>query len=52
MAIDDKNIDKKLKYNISREVAKISAFSSSKIDKYEYVSDQKISSSNQSQTRE
>ena len=36
MKIDDKNTDEKLKYNISRETAKISALSSGKIDKFEY----------------
>ena len=36
MAIsDDKIRDEKLKYNISREAAKISALSSGKIDKYD-----------------
>ena len=35
--IDDKTRDEKLKYNINREAAKISALSSGKIDKYEYL---------------
>ena len=37
MKIDDKIRDEKLQYNINREAAKISALSSGKIDKYEYV---------------
>ena len=37
MAIDDKIRDGKLQYNISRESAKISALSSGRIDKYEYL---------------
>ena len=36
MEIDNKTTDEKLKYNISRKTAKISALSSGKIDKYEY----------------
>ena len=34
MTVDDKIKDKKLQYNINREVAKISTSSSGKIDKY------------------
>ena len=34
MAIDDKIRDRKLKYDINREAAKISALSSRKFDKY------------------
>ena len=37
MAIDDKIRDEKLQYDINREAAKISALSSEKIDKYEYL---------------
>ena len=37
MTIDDKIIDEKLRYNINREAAKISASSSGEIDKYEYL---------------
>ena len=37
MAIDDKIKDEKLQYDINREAAKISALSSGKIDKYEYL---------------
>ena len=37
MAIDDMIRGEKLQYDINREVAKISALSSDKIDKYEYL---------------
>ena len=37
MTIDDKIKDEKIKYDINREAAKISALSSGKIDKYEYL---------------
>ena len=37
MPIDDKIRDEKLQYNVNREVAKTSALSSGKIDKYEYL---------------
>ena len=49
MIIDDKKRDEKLQYNINREVAIISALSSSKIDKYEYLTGGEILSSNQNQ---
>ena len=48
MAIDDKTKDEKLKYDIKKEKAKISAFSSSKIDRYEYLTDEGIFPSDQS----
>ena len=41
MTIDDKIRDEKLQYNIDRETVKISALSSGKIDKYEYVTGEK-----------
>ena len=47
MATDEKIRDKKLKYDITREAAKISALSSSKIEKYEYLTGEQILSSNQ-----
>ena len=47
MAIDDQIRDEKLQYNIDREAAKISALSSSKIDKYEYLTGEEIPPSNQ-----
>ena len=37
MAIDDHNRDEKLHYVINREATKISALSSGKTDKYEYL---------------
>ena len=37
MAIEDKVGDQKLQYDINREAAKMSALSSGRIDKYEYV---------------
>ena len=37
MATDDKLRDEALEYYIYREAAKISALSSGKIDKYEYL---------------
>ena len=37
MKIDDQVKDEKLHYNINRVAAKISTLSSSKIEKYEYV---------------
>ena len=42
MTIDDKIKDGKLQYEINRETAKISALSSCKIDKYEYLSYVKV----------
>ena len=47
MTIDDKVIDEKLQYNIHRETAKMSALSSGKIDKYEYLTGEKILPSDQ-----
>ena len=49
MTIDDQIRDKKLQYDIDREAAKISAFSSGKIDKYEYPTGEEILPSNQKQ---
>ena len=42
MSIDDKIRDEKLQYNINREAAKISALSSNKIHKYEYLTGEDI----------
>ena len=42
MAIYDKIRDEKLQYNINRQEAKISALSSGKIDKYEYLTGEEI----------
>ena len=42
MTSDDKIKDGKLQYNINREAAKISALSSGKINKYEYLTGEEI----------
>ena len=47
MTADDKIRDEKLRYDINRETAKISALSSGKTDKYEYLTGEKILPSNQ-----
>ena len=49
MTIEDQIKDEKLQYDINREAAKISALSSSKIDKYEYLPGEEILPSNQQQ---
>ena len=53
MTLEDQISDEKLQYDINREVAKIaakiSALSSSKIDKYEYLTGEDILPSNQQQ---
>ena len=47
MTIEDQIKDEKLQYNINREAAKTSTLSSSKIDKYEYLTGEEILPSNQ-----
>ena len=47
MPIVDKIRDEKLQYDINKKAAKISALSSGKIDKYEYLTGQEVLSSNQ-----
>ena len=49
MTIDDQIRDGNLQYGINREAAKISALSSGKIHKYEYLTGQEILRSNQKQ---
>ena len=49
MTIEDQIKDEKLQYDINREAAKISALSSGKLDKYEYLTDEEILPSNQQQ---
>ena len=49
MTIEDQIRDEKLQYDINREAAKISALSSGKIDKYEYLTDEEILPSIQQQ---
>ena len=46
MTIDDKSRAEKLQYDINREAAKISALSSGKIAKYEYLTGKEILPSN------
>ena len=46
MTIDDKITDEKLQYSINRKASKVSAFSSGKIDKYEYLTGEGILPSN------
>ena len=49
MTIEDQIKDEKLQYDINREAAKISALSSGKLDKYEYLTGEKILPSYQKQ---
>ena len=49
MTIENQIKDEKLQYNINREAAKVSALSSGKIDKYEYLTGEEILPSNQQQ---
>ena len=49
MTINDQTRDEKLQYDINREAAKISALSSGKIHKYEYLTGEDILPSNQQQ---
>ena len=49
MTITDQIRDEKLQYDINREAAKISALSSGKIQKYEYLTGEDILPSNQQQ---
>ena len=43
MTIDDKTRDENLQYDINREIAKISALSSRKIDKYKFLTGEEMS---------
>ena len=47
MTIEDQIRDEKLQYDINRETAKISASSSGKIDRYEYLTGEEILPYNQ-----
>ena len=49
MTIEDQIKDEKLQYDINRKAEKISALSSGKLDKYEYVTGEEILPSNQQQ---
>ena len=52
MTINDQIKDEKLQYNINKEAAKISALSSGKLEKYEYLTGEDILPSNQQQIME
>ena len=52
MTTDDQIRDQKLQYNINWEAAKISALSSNKIGKYEYLIGEEILPSNQKQIQQ
>ena len=47
MTIDDKIKDEKLQHDINREAAKMSALSSGKIEKYEYLRGEELLPSDQ-----
>ena len=49
MTNNDQIRDEKLQYDINREAAKISALSSSKCNKYEYLTGEEVLPSNQKQ---
>ena len=49
MTIEDQIKDEKVQYDINREAAKISALSSGKLDKYEYLTGEETLPSNQQQ---
>ena len=49
MIINDQIRDEKLQYDINRKAAEISALSSGKIDKYEYLTGKDILPSNEQQ---
>ena len=49
MAINDQIRDEKLQYDINTEAAKVSALSSGKIHKYEYLTGEHILPSNKQQ---
>ena len=52
ITINDKIRDEKLQYDINRQAAKISALSSGKIHKYEYLTGEDLLRSNQQQITE
>ena len=49
MPIDDQIRDETIQYNVNKEAAKISALSSGKIDKYEFLTGEEILQSKQKQ---
>ena len=52
MTLEDQIKDEKLQYDIDREAAKISALSSGKPAKYDYLTGEEILQSNQQQITE
>ena len=52
MTINDQVEDEKLQYDINREATEISSLSSSKIDKYGYLTGEEILPSNQKEIME
>ena len=52
MTTDDKIIDEMLQYDINREQQKYQLYHLKKIDKYEYLTGEEISLSNQRQIKE
>ena len=52
MTIEGQVRDEKLRYDINKEAAKISALSSGKIDKYEYLTGEEILLSSRQQITE
>ena len=52
MTINDQIRDEKIQYELNREAAKVSALSSGKIHKYEYLTGEDILPPNQQQTIE
>ena len=52
MTIDGKIKDEKLEYNINREAAKQSSSSRGKIEKYEYITGEKLFPPDQSRVKE
>ena len=49
MTVDDQTSDEKLQFDINREAVKITALSSKKFNKYEYLIGEEILPSNQKQ---
>ena len=52
MTSDDQIRDEKLQYDINKKAAEVSALSSGRIDKYEYLAGEEILQSNQKQKLE
>ena len=52
MTTNDTNRDEKVQYDTNKEAGKVSALSSGKVDKYEYLTGEKTLPSNQSQIKQ